>query len=382
MTILAGLICLVWVSRHVKLEYERRNGFQLTAEYPGPPSPAPKLSVMVACKDEEANIETCLRSLLMQEYPNLEIIACNDRSEDATGEIIDRLAAEDSRISAIHVSELPDGWKGKNHAMHLASEQATGEYLLFIDADCQQLSPRSLAVAMQLMHDREAGLLCLLPNLEMNGFWENVVQPVGSGILMVWFEPEKVNNHSKPHAYANGAFMLFCRDVYNEIGGHLAVRNVLQEDMRLGQLAKQKKLGLSVARTLGLYSVRMYTSLGEIMQGWTRIFYGSFPSLARLTLSLVLIVMVGLYPYISAAVGLSLAKTNIWWLICSCLGGLAICLQLTLMMRFYKLIHVRWELFWTYPLGALLTTWTIIRAMSKHLPGGKVTWKGTTYSHK
>lgn len=388
MTLLAGFICLIWASRHVKLEIERRSGFQLTPDYPGPPSPPPKLSVLVAGKDEEANIEPCLRSLMMQEYPNLEIIVCDDRSEDATGEIIDRLAGQDERIRAIHVTELPAGWTGKNHAMHKASQLAEGEYLLFIDADCRQLSSRSLAVAMQLMIDRKAGFLCLLPNLEMKGFWENVVQPIGSGILMVWFEPDKVNNPRKPHAYANGAFMLLRRNVYDAIGGHAAVHDVMQEDMTMGQLAKKKQLGLSVARSSGLYTVRMYTSFGQIMRGWTRIFYGSFPNMGRLTLSLILILMTGIFPYITAAVGLWRAEPGFfggswsWWRVCGVLGCVTIGLQLTLMARFYRLIHVRWELFWTYPLGSLLTAWTIIRAMLKHLPGAKITWKGTTYDNK
>ncbi len=381
LTVLAGLVCLIWLSRHVQLEVERRVGFQLTPDYPGPPSPAPKLSVLVAGKDEENNIETCLRSLMMQEYPDLEIIVCDDRSEDATGEIIDRLAEEDSRIRAIHVEELPEGWMGKNHAMHKAFELATGDFLLFIDADCRQLSPRCLSVAMQLLHDRKGGFLCLLPNLEMKSFWENVVQPVGSGILMVWFDPRKVNNPRKKHAYANGAFMLMSREVYNTIGGHAAVRDVMQEDMTMGKIAKEKKLGLSVARSWGLYNVRMYSSFSQTMKGWTRIFYGSFPNMRRLVLSLMVILVVGLLPYVTAGVGLSLANTDKWWRVCGLLGCIAIGLQLTLMARFYKLIHVRWELFWTYPLGSLLTAYTIIRAMLKHLPGSTLTWKGTTYNN-
>jgi len=353
MTILAGLVTLIWVSRHIQLELERRNGFELTEDYPCPAGEIGKISVLIAAKDEQANIAPCIESLLMQDYPNLEIIVCNDRSDDATGEIIHKFAAEDSRIRAIDVAELPPGWKGKNHAMHLASQLATGEYLLCIDADCKQLSPRSLSVAMQLMADRQAGLLCLLPNLEMKGFWENVVQPVGSGILM-----------------------------YDAIGGHEALRDVMQEDMAIAGLVKQRQLGLSVARSNGLYSVRMYTTFAQTIQGWTRIFFGSFPSLTRLTISLTLILMVGLFPYLAAAMGLSLGEGDNLWRVCGYLGVATVVLQLTLMAGFYRLIRVRWELFWTYPLGVLLTAWTIFQAMLKHIPGAKITWKGTAYSQR
>ena len=199
---------------------------------------------------------------------------------------------------------------------------------------------------------------------------------------MVWFDPKKVNNPRKPHAYANGAFMLMRRDVYDAIGGHVAVKNVMQEDMTMGKIAKEKRLGLNVVRSWGLYNVRMYSSFGQTMKGWMRIFYGSFPSIPRLTLSLLLILLVGIFPYIAAGLGLALMKTDPWWKVCGVLGCVTAGLQLTLMARFYKLIHVRWELFWTYPLGSLLIAWTIIRAMLKHLPGAKLTWKGTTYDNR
>jgi hypothetical protein len=118
------------------------------------------------------------------------------------------------------------------------------------------------------------------------------------------------------------------------------------------------------------------------MHGWTRIFFGSFPTLARLGISLALILMVGLFPYLAAILGLALGETNPWWRLCGYLGIVAVGLQLTLMARFYRLVHVRWELFWTYPIGVLLTAWTIFRAMLKHLPGAKITWRGTAYTHR
>ncbi|MCK5557685.1 MAG: glycosyltransferase, partial [Candidatus Hydrogenedentes bacterium] len=222
---------------------------------PGPPNPAPKVSVIVAGKDEEDNIEACLRSLAEQDYPNFEIIVCDDRSADGTGAIIDRLAEGDKRIRAVHIDHLPDGWKGKNHALQQGSDLATGEYFFFTDADCRHISPRSLSVAMQLLLDRKAGLLSVLPTLEMKGFWENVVQPVCSGVMMIWFDPNRVNRPESSTANANGAFVLLPRDVYDKIGRHAAIKNILQEDLALAHLVKQKKLGLLVARSSGLYVV-------------------------------------------------------------------------------------------------------------------------------
>jgi chlorobactene glucosyltransferase len=383
LTILSGLIALVWTTRHLLLGRESKGGVVLTPNLPGPPNPAPRMSLIVAGKDEEANIESCVRSLLMQDYPNFEVIACNDRSRDRTGEILDRLAAEDQRLRVIHIADLPDGWKGKNHAVHQASRLAEGQYLFFTDADCRQISPRTISVAMQYLQDTGAGLLSILPNLNMRGFWENAVQPACSGVMMIWFRPDKVNNPAKPHAYANGAFMLMRRDAYDRIGGHEAVRDALQEDMTIARKVKQAGLGLTVTRSDGLYDVRMYTSIQQIIAGWTRIFYGSFPTLGRLCLSLLLVLMMGVLPYVTAAVGLSLAAAGTapvgWWKACGIVGLAAVLIHLSVIARYYHLIRARTSFFWTYSLGALLMVYILLRAMSKHLPGAKVTWKGTIY---
>jgi chlorobactene glucosyltransferase len=381
--VLCGLTTCIWAIRRVRIERESRGGVLLSPDHPGPPADAPNVSLIVAGKDEEANIEACVRSLLAQDYPNFEVIACNDRSDDKTGEILDRLAAEDSRLRVIHVRELPPGWKGKNHALHLASQIAAGDCLFFTDADCRLTSPRTIAVAMQELKTRDVGLLSILPNLAMKGFWENAIQPACSGVMMIWFEPGKVNNPAKQHAYANGAFILMRRDAYDAVGGHEAIRDVLQEDMTLARRVKKAGLGLAVARSVGLYDVRMYTSLGQILKGWLRIFFGSFPSVAKLLVPLLLILLVSLFPYAAAVVGISLAAAgiapvNLWWAAGS-MGAVASVLQLSVILRYYTLIYAEPKFFWTYPLGGVIMAMILLAAMTKHLPGAKLTWKGTSY---
>lgn len=381
---LAGLVGLAWASRHMRISRERDGGFCLTADYAGPPDPAPHLSVVVAAKDEEANIEACLRSLLEQDYPSFEIIACNDRSDDATGQIIDRLAAEDDRIKAVHITELPDGWKGKNNAMRYGMQQATGDLLLFTDADVRMISPRTLSVTAQLLHDRKAGLISMLPTLEMKGLWENIVQPVCAGIMMIWFNPNRVNDPNEPDSYANGAFMFMRRDVYHAIGGHAAVHDTLQEDLEFGRLVKKKQLGLTVPRGHGLYVVRMYTSLREIIHGWTRIFYGSFVTFRRTLVSLLVMLTMGLMPYLAAALGWAMwgASASPEWLATAIAGTAAIALQLSVIWRFYDIVEARRGLFWTYPFASLIGAGILIASALKHRRGATLTWKNTAYGHE
>ncbi|MBN1942849.1 MAG: glycosyltransferase [Phycisphaerae bacterium] len=383
LALLCGLVACIWMTRHVRIAREKRGGVLLSPDHPGPESTAPKLSLIVAAKDEQDNIESCVRSLLSQEYPDFEVIACNDRGADRTGEILDRIAAEDARLRVIHVRDLPDGWKGKNHALHLASQVATGECLFFTDADCRLTSPRTLMVAVREMNSRGVGLLSILPNLAMRGFWENAIQPACSGVMMVWFEPGKVNDPAKPHAYANGAFILMRRDAYDAVGGHEAIRGALQEDMTLAQRVKRAGLGLAVVRSVGLYDVRMYTTLGQILRGWRRIFFGSFPTVGKLFLPLLLILLMGLLPYAAAVVGLTLAAAGVsptaWWRAAGLTGVAAALLQLSVIYRYYKLIYADPRYFWTYPLGGAIMVGILLAAMAKHLPGAKLTWKGTSY---
>ncbi|GAF93650.1 unnamed protein product, partial [marine sediment metagenome] len=272
--------------------------------------------VFVAAKDEQENIERCVRSLLAQDYPNFALTVCNDRSDDRTGEIVAKIAEEDSRLRLLNIEHLPDGWCGKNNAMQIGIAGTDGEWICMGDADCEQTSNRTLSVAMRYAQDVEADLLSVLPNLEMLGFWENVIQPVCSGVLMIWFKPAKVNSPDKPNAYANGAFMLMKRSAYEAIGTHAEVKGEVNEDMHMASRIKQAGLNLKVARNVGLYNVRMYTSLKQMLRGWGRIFFGTFGTVRRLTATLLVLLLTSLMPYAVTILGLSLASYSGWWLAC------------------------------------------------------------------
>lgn len=381
--VLASLVSLVWMSRHLKIWREKRNGFLLTAGYAGPPENAPLVSVIVAAKDEEENIESCVRSMLDQDYPNFEMIVCNDRSDDNTAAIVERLASEDSRVRLINIEHLPEGWCGKNNAMQNGVAAAKGEWICMIDADCEQTSRRTLSTAMQYAFDKGSDLLSVLPMLEMKGFWENVVQPVCSGIMMIWFEPDKVNSPNYSNAYANGAFMLMKRTAYEQIGTHEAVKNEVNEDMHMADRVKKAGLNLRVVRNKGLYKVRMYTSFKQILRGWSRIFFGTFGTLKRLSISLAVLMTMGLLPYIVAGVMLPLAVAGIeptgWLWACGLAGVAGIVLQVSVIYLFYKLIGARKNLAWTYPIGCVVAIVALIMSLTKLRKGAKLVWRNTSY---
>ena len=382
-TVLTGLVGLVWVSRHLLITRERRSSFILTANHAGPPPEPPKITVVIAAKDEAEVIEGCVRTMLNQDYPNFEVVVCNDRSDDQTGPIVERIAADDPRLRLMNIDHLPEDWYGKPHAMQHGIAGSDSPYICMIDADCRQLSTRTLSVAMQVATEEQTDLVSVLPVLEMKGFWENVVQPVCGAIMMIWFRPDRVNNPTHSAAYANGAFMLMKRSAYDAIGTHEAVRQELNEDMRMADLTKKAGLRLRVVRSHGLYVVRMYTSLKRILRGWSRIFYGTFGTLKRLSLSILLMGMMSLLPYLTVGLGVGMwlaGKNDPWIQACAMTGGIVVMLQLAAIFRFYRLADARASLFWTYPLGCLMGLTCLVLALRKLRPGAQVVWKSTPYT--
>jgi hypothetical protein len=322
--------------------------------------------------------------MLRQDYPRFEVIAIDDRSQDRTAEIVHDLAARDSRLRLVQIDSLPEGWCGKNHAMWQGIQTAKGEWLCMIDADCRQTSDRTLSVAVRHALDGGVDLLSVLPQMEMRGFWEQVVQPVCGGVMMIWFKPQKVNSPTAPQAYANGAFMLMKRSAYEAVGTHEAVRQQPNEDMHIAARVKAGGLRLRVVRNEELYVVRMYTSLPAIIRGWSRIFFGTFGTLRRLTVSLAVLTTMGLLPYATAAVGLG------GWLAGAQPGGLllaaglvglaAVAMQVSVIARFYRFIHGRPGLAWTYPLGCVMAMWAAVLAIGKLRRGARLVWRATAYA--
>jgi chlorobactene glucosyltransferase len=370
------LIGLVWLRRHLNLNRAGQEPVLSAADADGPREALPTLTVLVAGKDEEANIATCLTGLLAQAYPRLSVVAANDRSADRTGEIMARLADGDPRLKAVNVRELPAGWAGKNHAMHVAVQHATGEYVCFTDADCRFHSPDLLAAAVRFLQREKVEFLSVLPVLEAHTFWERVVQPPAGAIMVFWFPPERVNNPASPRAYANGAFMLMPRTAYDRLGGHEQFKTALNEDMHFARQAKRVGVRLRVIRGGGLYTVRMYVGWRQIWRGWSRIFYGCFATWQRLVLSAAFLAVFSLSPPVSLLLSPLTGRVGAGIALAA---GCTVLAQQTVLWRFYRLCAMRpaWAL--TYPLGAGVCFAMVCNAMTR-LTGVRTSWRGTSYT--
>ena len=383
---LGVVVTLVWLSRHRDVSRACRDGRVLSAgQAPESWEAGPAVSVIVAAKDEERSIERCVRTLLDQDYPNLELIVVNDRSADRTGAILDDLQrASGGRLRVMTIETLPDGWYGKTHAVHQAAAVARGSLLLFTDADCWQLSDRSVSAAVRYALDNDIELLSLLPHVEMSCAWESLIQPVCTAVLMVWHSPERVNDASSRTAYANGAFMLLRREALDRIGGHQSVRGILCEDMAIARRAKAAGVRLHVIRTRDLYATRMYGTLGETWRGWSRIFRGALVSATRIVGAMALLLVFSIGPWASlmgagvVAWASDADAFGVWrWPLL--IWGAAAAAQQSVTLRLYPLLGgPRWRAI-SYFLGALISLGILTDALFRVLGIGSTTWQGTSY---
>lgn len=233
---------------------------------------APRVSVLIPVKNEENNIRDCLECFLNQNYPHYEIIVANDSSTDKTGEILNDYQG---RVQILSIPKTPEGWTGKNFALHTAAKTATGDWLLFTDADTRH-NPQAIASALRHATHRRLDFLTLLPRCLAKGFLENLIQPTAMGLMGLWFPIEKINTPSSKINFANGQFLLLKKNLYRKIGGHQEVKGAFLEDFELIAKARKEKAKVECAFGTRIYGTRMYDSLDAMWRGWRRIYLHAF----------------------------------------------------------------------------------------------------------
>ncbi len=268
------------------------------AEGLAPPAMWPALSVIVPARDEGEKIEAAMRSLLALDYPDLEIIAVDDRSCDQTGALLDRLANEDSRLTAIHIEELPAGWLGKCNALHVAAAQARGEYLLFTDGDVL-FSPQTLRLAITYVIRHKIDHLCLNPALVPGGYWERALIACFGTLFFAAFQPWLIPTRWTGAYCGIGAFNLIRREAYRAIGGHKRIRLDVLDDVKLGKLIKHAGYRQELLIGDDLIRVRWQNSFWGVIRGLEKNTFAQLRySIPRLVVSTVLLLVVCFAPYL------------------------------------------------------------------------------------
>jgi len=330
----------------------------------------PRISILLAARDEAEKMPAALASLLKLDYPNYEVIAVDDRSTDATGKLLDEFAVRDARLKAIHIADLPKGWLGKPHALASAYEKASGEWLIFTDADVH-FALDLLRRAVTYMGRERLDHLTLLVRLDLRGFWE----PVALGYLGVIFamgtHPWKTSD-AKSKAYMGvGAFQMIRRATYEAIGTHRRLAMEVVDDMKLGKLVKMGGFRSMAAPSEHLVNVRWQEGFGNIVKGLTKNMFAGFSFSAALALT----AMCGVFVLsVAPVLGVIFARGA---------AQVAAAIAVIAAMVFEALLMPRARASrWfgvTHALGALVICYIIVRSMVVTLGRGGVVWRGTFY---
>lgn len=337
---------------------------------------SPFISICVPARNEERSIRACLTSLLNQNYPHFEVIAVNDHSTDATGEIIRSLASKFPNLRVLEGQELPADWLGKPFALHQAVQQAKGDFLIFTDAD-PVFQPQALTTAVHTMTTQNLDMLTLMPGAEFGSFWERVVQPVIFGFIAALSRFKKINSPDHTTAMGFGAFIMFKKEVYESIGGHEGVKDEVLEDVMLAKRAKKAGSKLLAADAKSIFSIRMYHSLKEIWIGWRKnIFLAMKKSIIRALYHVCVVLGFLVTPYLVLLWNI-FEGTGILWTGFALLGLL---MSLAASVHLCKELHLRRRYAFLFPFGALVMSAIMVNSMFHVLVKRQTEWRGRKYS--
>jgi glycosyltransferase involved in cell wall biosynthesis len=229
------------------------------------------ISAIIPARNEEASIARAVQSVAAQMEVG-EVIVVNDQSSDRTGAILAELALRIPKLKILDARELPSGWTGKNYAVSLGAAVATGDWLLFTDADTYHL-PGAARHALADASEQEAALVSYSPEQEIESFGERALIPFVFCRLSALYSFARVNDPARPDAAANGQFLMLRRDAYDAIGGHASVAGQVLEDVALARRVKQAGYTIYFTAPVGVVRTRMYRSFSAMWEGWTKNLY-------------------------------------------------------------------------------------------------------------
>lgn len=345
------------------------------------PADGPLVSILIPARNEARTIARCVESLARQDYPHCEILVLDDHSEDQTATIVAGLAGRYPSVRLLAGRPLPPDWHGKAFACAQLAGAATGEWLLFVDAETIH-SLHSVSIALRVAQQRDAGLLTMIPRLEVGSFAEALLLPTVPLTFAAVLPLGLVMRSRSPLiSGAFGPFLLFRRDIYERLGGHAAVRADIVEDMELSRLVKRHGGRVVWIDGAELVRVRLYHGLREAWHGLAKSAFAAINySLSGLLVGVPLCVLALLAPYGFLLVGLlgrqrspASALAVLWLPLC----------QIALIWTAYLLLLWRFRL----PLGvvalhgatiAAIILYTVYSAYEARFGAG-VVWKGRSY---
>ena len=329
----------------------------------------PRLSVIIAARNEAGTIENALKSVLAQNYPNLEIILVNDRSNDGTDKILQKLAEKDPRVLIHHVEELPLGWLGKVNAMQQGFGRSTGVWLLFTDADVH-FQEESLERIIDVAERSSVDYLCVVPEVQAR---QRLLKALYTVSLSGFFLATRIWEVKSQKAFVGvGACGLVRRSLLSQNPGLPWLKMEVVDDLALAQLAWQAGGKLDVYWGRECLGVEWYSSMGDLIRGLEKnLFAGAQYQYWRALLGIIGILFVAVAPWLSIFSGnwlLTLAAVGAfsgYWL--AWITG-------------DKAQGVGWLERFISPSLLLVIAWALARSTFMTWRQGGIKWRETFYS--
>jgi glycosyltransferase involved in cell wall biosynthesis len=368
--ILCGFIASFWIFYGLHIAYGALRLPIIKDIAPAADAGCPNISILFAARDEEEKLPAALATLMEIDYPHLEVVAVDDRSTDATGQILDDFAALHPRLRVVHVVDLSPGWLGKPHALQKAYEAATGEWLVFTDADVR-FKPDVLRRAIALAKRENLDHLSLLCDVEMVGFWEKALITFFVAIFHLATNPRMVDSKRSPFDVGIGAFQLLRRSAYEASGTHRRLAMEVIDDMKLGKLIKRAGFRSGVGISQDSVVVRWHAGISNLTRGVTKNFFAGFGySLGFVAAGISGLLLLNIAPPLGVIFGhggTRILATIALVIALGFYGGAAASMRVS---PLYAL---------TYPLGSILLSYMLLRSAIVTLKQGGIVWRDTFY---
>ncbi len=360
--VLIAVLCFLlagWIYRSWRALSELKHAPTLRLR--GQSSRRGSVSILIPAKNESKNIVDCVKPLLSQLRENDEVIVINNGSADNTEVLLKEMGAQElsgqesssrgrqsAKLKYLNTPQTPEGWTGKNFALHLGVPFAAGDWFLFTDADTRH-EAGSVDAAVAFAEENTLDLLTLLPRCLAQGFWENLMQPCAMAYMGLWFPLRKINDPSSKTFFANGQYLLIRKDHYQKTGGHVAVKEAFLEDFALMKRTKQMGARGMCGFGMEIYGTRMYDSFNALWRGWRRIFLHAFEqrpaSLLKCVLSVLFFSVLPVGIFVA-----SMAHFSISWV----LGTILMAIIFGTAFKAYAIVKARQRYAFLHPFAALV----------------------------
>jgi Glycosyl transferase family 2 len=369
-TVLLGIVAVLWIAEAIDLTPGVMSLPSLEDAAPLPDEKCPRVSILFAARDEADKLPGALETFLALDYPRYEVVAVDDRSEDATGAILASAARKDARLKPARVDSLPSGWLGKPHALQQAYEQSSGDWLIFTDADVH-FAPGLVRQAVALAEQRGWEHMTLLGAPKMYTFGEKIAMTFFGMAMVVGTRPWSAMDPRSRGYVGVGAFQMVRRSAYETMGTHRRLAMEVIDDMKLGKLVKEAGFRSGAAKAGYAVSVHWHAGIGNMVRGTTKnLFAASGFKLWMTAVQAFGLLLMCVFPAVA------LAFAHGWARVFACVAAGVPLVVAGAVAREFK-TSVGWAV--TYPIGAAIFAWMLMRSAIVTLWRGGIVWRGTFY---